>query len=1484
MAAQVLELFHPLVRRWFAERFAAPTDAQAQAWPIIAAGEHVLVSAPTGSGKTLTAFLSAIDNLVAGRWACGGVRALYLSPLKALNSDVRLNLLAPLAELRALFEREHCPFPPIRVLTRSGDTPDDERRAMLRRPPEILITTPESLNLMLTGKQSRQLFDGLKTVILDEIHALAANKRGTYMMAAVERLTLLAGEFQRIALSATVRPAETVASWMAGYQLSSPAARPVRVVHAGDARAIALTLRTPDVEIAPGPDAADLWWQALASDLRRIVERNRSTLIFANSRRSVEKLARLVNADAAEPLAYAHHGSLAREIRLDVEERMKQGRLRAVVATGSLELGIDIGSVEEVILVGAPPSVAQSLQRIGRADHRVGGTSTASLFPLHGLDGAAAASLAAQVGRGEVEELRPVRNALDVLAQVLLSMGCHAVWDLDQLYAFVRTMAAYHELPRRHFDLVVAMLAGRYADAPVRELRPRALVDAGRNSFTARPGTDYVLYQSGGTIPDRGYYHLRLADSKAVIGELDEEFVWERRLGDQFSLGTQAWRILNVTHNDVEVGPADPQGPMIPFWKAEEQNRSTQASFALLDFFDFCEAQLDRPDSADALADTLADTLSRRHGMDTASADNLARFLARQRESARAPLPGRQRVLVECTKDPAAPSELQQVVLHTFWGGRVNRPLAIALGEAWQRAHGGRLEVFASNDQLLLMLPEGLPPAAIFDLVPATALDELLRAGLEQTARFGARFRENAGRALLLPRGDARRRYPLWLNRLRSQKLLASVLRYPDFPILLETWRDLLEDEFDLPALAGLLDDVASRRIVLHVARPPRPTPFSDGIVFRQTNHHMYRDDAASGSTRSQLADDLFRDLFHDASSPPAVPAALAAELARKLARIHPGYEPASRTEILLAVRELPLLSPAVVRCWLDRLAPEEQAAPGDNPLASLVVFRLPGASEELVADLADLPRVLALRGAKPEDLPELRPWFGGAREPLHAYLGSHSFHSDSQSAATLVSEFLRGHAGVSLAELNAALGFDAGELPPLLDELLQSQDVVAGMLIEERSERLFCDRENAERLLRLHRATRRQRAEQAFQPRPLDELPHFLAEWQGLGQQLGGLEALQEHLDRLFGFPLPAELWEGAVLPSRLDPYHPSWLDTLVQSYGLDWLGCGNERVTFALAADTELFASRSEASPEGDGETAVLERLRDAGQGLGFFDLATATALDTALLARVLWGLAWRGVVATDNFETVRRGITSGFAAEPVKSDGGGRAGFGRWQRSRPSAGVWRLVATDADPGAIERAELEKERARLVLARYGVVFRELLEHELPRLRWSRLFRALRLLELSGEIVSGHFFLSVPGIQFATHAALHRLAEPLPERIYFINACDPASLSGLGLDGLSLPLPRRLPGNWMVFCGSKLALVLQKGGRALSVQLPPGHPTLASALGSYRILLGRGASPPSSVTVETINGVGAAVSPFADDLRQLGFGNDYHGLCLWRR
>jgi ATP-dependent Lhr-like helicase len=502
--------------------------------------------------------------------------------------------------------------------------------------------------------------------------------------------------------------------------------------------------------------------------------------------------------------------------------------------------------------------------------------------------------------------------------------------------------------------------------------------------------------------------------------------------------------------------------------------------------------------------------------------------------------------------------------------------------------------------------------------------------------------------------------------------------------------------------------------------------------------------------------------------------------------------------------------------------------------------------------------------------------------------LRAHPHRTDTESPATLVGEYLRSRAAVAVSEISATLGFGEAELPPLLDELLETESIVAGQLLEGRTERLFCDADNAERLLRLHRATRRASAEKALRPRPLGDLPHFLNEWQGLGRQDGGLATLQNALDRLFGFPLPAELWEEAVLPSRLGPYYPAWLDTLFQSYGLTWLGCGKGKVSFAFPSDQELFLDRPESDVELDErpESLLVRRLKDSDRGLGFFDLATATGFGTAPLAQMLWELAWQGRAATDSYETIRRGILSDFAPDEVNQTGsGGRAGFRRWERTRPSAGAWRWLQGQQERSPVAKAELEKERARMVLARYGVVFRERLEHELPPLRWAKLFRALRLLELSGEIISGHFFKGIPGIQFATHDAIRRLAEPLPsERIYCVNACDPASVCGMGLEESSKEIPRRIASNWMVFRGGQLVVVLQKNGKELSVLIEPHDAALEPALTIYRFFLRRETSSMSSVTVETVNGVNANASPFAEALRAVGFTNDYRGMSLWKR
>ncbi|HSL18985.1 MAG TPA: DEAD/DEAH box helicase, partial [Methylomirabilota bacterium] len=657
-----LRLFSPPVADWFRTRFGAPTDIQARAWPRIAAGEHVLVTAPTGSGKTLAAFLWALDRLLSGSWEPGAPRVLYVSPLKALGTDIRRNLTEPLAGLADRF-----PDPVrVRVAVRTGDTPQEDRRRMLRQPPEILITTPETLNILLTSAGGRRLLGGLRSVILDEIHAVAAGKRGVHLITAVERVARLAGEVQRIALSATVRPLERMATWVGGFvPEGDPAApdlrpRPVTVVAGAAAKPLELEVALPGSVTGDGGREPDAFWASLGRELRTLVDRHRSTLIFGNARRTVEKVARFVNEAGPTQVAYSHHGALSREVRTLVEERLKAGELEAIVATSSLELGIDIGAIDQVVLVQTPPSVAATLQRLGRSGHGVGETSRGRLLPLLGRDLLEAAVVARCALDGEIEELHPVSGALDVLAQVLLSMTVAEPWRVDELYRAVRTADPYHHLPRRHFDLVLDMLAGRYASTRLRNLRPLVAIDRIDGVVRARPGAERLLYLSGGTIPDRGYYSLKIEGSGARLGELDEEFVWERSVGDTFTLGVQTWRVERITHNDVWVSPAHARSAMAPFWRADERDRSSFVAERMAALLEELEPRL-----AD---DRLGADIEARHRLTPAAAAALQRNL-RDQVRATGCLPHRHRVLVEHTAPPAGRSSHRQMVLHTLWGG-----------------------------------------------------------------------------------------------------------------------------------------------------------------------------------------------------------------------------------------------------------------------------------------------------------------------------------------------------------------------------------------------------------------------------------------------------------------------------------------------------------------------------------------------------------------------------------------------------------------------------------------------------------------------------------------------------------------------------------------------------------------------------------------------------------------------------------------------
>lgn len=1527
---QPLQIFHPLVAGWFSGIVGTPTDVQHQAWPRIAAGEHVLISAPTGSGKTLSAFLWALDRLITGAWAIGGVRVVYISPLKALNNDVERNLLRPLSELRRLFAQHGKPFPDIRVAVRSGDTPQNERQRMLRKPPEILITTPESLNILLTSRRGRALFYaqddapasaaanviGVTTVILDEIHAVAGSRRGTHLMTAVERLAAGNPEMQRIALSATVRPLETVADFVGGFEPVTGDAqtfeevnlrpRKVSIVESRDEKRVVLGVRgiVQDDAPVPGGDAElvadeqedpDALWQRMCVDFKRIIRRNRSTLLFTNSRALAEKIARFLNEGEDEQIALCHHGSLSRDIRLLVEERLKAGELPAIVATSSLELGIDIGSVDEVIMIQTPRRVSSTLQRIGRAGHGVGETSRGWIYPAHGRDVLDAAVMARAVDERSIEPVHPPDAPLDVLAQVIVSMCVGVDRDVLDLYVTLRQSYSYRNLSREGLELVLDMLSGRFADSRVRELRPRIAYDRIRRRVRARDGADRVLYMAGGTIPDRGYYDLRVQDSRAKIGQLDEEFVWERSLGDVFHLGNRYWKIADITHNDVLVVPGEAKHAIVPFWRAEDDDRGRHLCDRLGEFLEDIDGRLAHAAAPEYRAELL-DEFRRDYFLDESAAEQLLTFLETQRSAANAALPHRRHVLVEHFQDPLNRSDQKQVILHTLWGGRANRPLSLALRAAWKRLQPFPLQTTHNDDAVLLILPDDFAVEDLWNLVLPEDLEDLLRESLETSGYFGARFRENAGRALLLPPSGFDQRLPLWFNRLRSKKLLEAVSGYNDFPIMLETWRTCLRDEFELDTLRERLDEIRRGEISVTETTTRRASPFAADLIWRETNYFMYADDTPSRQRRSTLDGELLDRLVFDDTRRPRISREIYEEFRAKLQRTAPDYSPRSVQDLVEWVKER-LLIPRPE--WQRLLAAMQRdgrdvfetpsAAPDDasprfldsvqSELSEhLCEVVLPGAAVSSVVALENLGELLHLAGSE-----------------------------DPVPAARIVAQFLRYYGPAHADLVSVCFGLSPERSAGVIEELLRERWIVRTPAPDhlQESEHRLCDADNLEHLLRLVRRRARGTVERTL---PVKTLPLFLAEVQGLVPldvedvtADAPLETMKRRLETLLGYPAPAAQWERDILPFRVAPYHTAFFDALFQESSITWFGCGKETIAFAFAEDLDLFprvvSNEDEALVAADRE--ALRRLWiDPAARYDALELAQRADRDAGELVELLWRAAWRGEIASDAFVTVRRGVEKKFQAIPPQRSR--RAAFrstleGRWSRGRQPGGRWyflNLPESRADD-LLEEEEFVRERIRLLFARYGVLFRELLQRELPALRWSAVFRQLRLMELSGEILGGYFFEGVPGLQFASAAAYRLLHRGLAEdRVYTMSAKDPASVCGLRFDGAVANVdprpfacfPDRKNGTHFVMDGAEVVLISRRNGAVLEIRRPPADARLAVYLKLFERISGRAFQPPAYVRVETINDVAAPKSEYAGVFVDFGFEKDYKYLTLRRR
>jgi ATP-dependent Lhr-like helicase len=1394
-----LSVFRPETREWFERTFDGPTPAQEQGWPAIASGQHTLIQAPTGSGKTLAAFLYGIDRLTAQPGE--GLRLLYVSPLKALNYDIERNLRGPLAGLDSK----------LRVAVRTGDTSQKERNAMLREPPDILITTPESLFLMLTSR-ARAMLGSVETLILDEVHAVAGTKRGAHMALSVERLDRLTAEpVQRVALSATQRPMDEIGRFVSG-------GRPIQLVDAGRAKELDLKVVVP-LEDMREPGEQGSIWPSIYPEVLKLVEEHRSTIVFVNNRRLAERLALRLNELAEKEIARAHHGSLAREQRLEVEELLKKGEIPCLVATSSLELGIDMGAVDLVIQVESPKSVARGLQRVGRAGHDLGAVSRGRIFPKFRADLLESAVVAERMRAGDIEETVIPRNPLDVLAQHIVAICADEEISVDELHELVRRAYNFSDLSRVQLENVLDMLAGRYPSDEFAELRPRIVWDRTAGVIRGRGGARKLAVTNAGTIPDRGLYGVHLVDGGGRVGELDEEMVYEARAGQTFMLGASTWRIEEITRDRVLVSPAPGVPGAIPFWKGEGPGRP----------YELGEAIGKASRELAALPDKKAvERLTNEHSLDEQAAQNLLTFLADQQQATGA-VPSDRTVVIERFRDEIGD---WRVCILTPFGARVHAPWGLALGARLRDALGLEAQSIWSDDGIAIHLPDAdVPPPTEELIVDPDEIEELVTTELAGSALFGSRFRENAARALLIPRRRPGERTPLWQQRLKAQGLLQVARKYGSFPVILETYRECLQDVFDLPALKRLLTGLKTRQLDLVDVETATASPYSTSLLFDYVANYMYEDDTPPAERRAQALS-LDRDLLKEL---------LGQEELRDL------IDPGALDEVEAQLRGSPRNADElhdVLRRTGDLRAGEYEQRFADELLAERRAITLKVGGEERLAAVEDAGRYRdALGVMPPSGLPDT------FLEPVDEALRS------------LLARFARSRGPFTTAEAAERFAIDVERAEAELRELERGEKLVRGELRPGGTEREWCDPEVLRRLRRASLAALRREVEPAEQA----ALGRFLPSWHGIDRRA----TLREALVPLQGLPLPVSLWESEVLPRRVPDYAAGQLDQLCASGELVWVGAGLDRVAVFFREDAPVLGRPAAAErPEGE----VHDRMRDVlGRGAEFWaDLLAAAEVEAENALPVLWDLVWAGEVTNDAWTPLRAGRRYGV---PQAERRPRRFSRRRARVVTATQGRWSLTDRLFGDGRPDRRAL----AELLLERQGIVTRDGVRAEGIHGGYGAVYGELRALETLGLCRRGYFVEGLGGAQFALGGAVERLRELRPQdgdeaEPLVLAAADPAQPYGA-----ALPWPKeaggraaRVAGAQVVLLGGEPALFVERGGRSIVSLREPDESWLRPALAALveRVKAGKG----KRLAVERFDGEPVGETDLMPLLLEAGF------------